>query len=335
MKVLVTGGGGFLGRALVNKLLRRGDEVRVFARGDYPDLVRDGAELVRGDLADPAVVADACQEREVVFHVAALAGIWGPRTSFERTNILGTENVLAGCQQHGVERLVYTSSPSVVFPKGKVDIAGWNESAPYPERFGCAYSRTKAIAEEKVLRAGRDNRLRAASLRPHLIWGPGDAHLIPRVVSRAKEGNLVRVGSGTNRVDLTYVDNAADAHLLAADALDSNPDVAGKAYFISDGAPVELWTWINDLLTRLDVPPVRRAISYRTAATIGGVMEAVYATLRLRQEPRMTRFLASQLSGDHYFSIENARRDLGYEPAVDNETGMKQLVDWLRETSAS
>lgn len=332
---LVTGGGGFLGRVIVRQLLERGEAVRVLGRRDYPDLAEQGVQLVRGDVSDPAAVSQACAGCDVVFHVAALPGIWGKRELFERTNWTGTQTVLTACEKAGVKRLIYTSSPSVVFPKGEADVRGADESLPYPQEFGCLYSETKARAESLVLGANGQN-LRTVSLRPHLIWGPHDNHLIPRLVARARARRLVQVGAGENRVDLTYVDNAAHAHLLAADALaqgdlESHP-VAGKPYFLSDDSPVLLWSWIGALLERLELPPVRRKISYRTAARVGHVFELAYGTLGISKEPPMTRFLAAQLAGDHFFSVEAAKRDFGYSPLVDNETGLQRLVSWVRST---
>lgn len=328
MRALVTGGGGFLGRWIVKKLRSRGDEVRILARSEYPDLRADGVETVRGSVADRTAVEEACHDRDVVFHVAALAGIWGPADEYQRTNVTGTENVLAACRQMNVPKLVYTSSPSVVFPPGAVAIEGVDESLPYPDKFGCTYSETKAAAERQIL-AANNATLSTTSLRPHLIWGPGDNHLIPRLLDRARSGKLVRVGNGTNLVDLTYVENAADAHVMAADRLAPGSTVAGNAYFISDGAPVSLWSWINDLLQRLGMAPVKRSISYTAAYGIGAAMEAAYIAMGWTSEPRMTRFLASQLAGPHWFSIDRARRDLGYQPAVNNETGVVRLIEWL------
>lgn len=332
MKALVTGGGGFLGRAIVERLRDRGDKVRVLSRGDYPALRALGAETVRGDITDIADVIKSCEGVDAVFHVAALPGIWGPWRRFYRTNVTGTENVLDGCRRNGVKKLIYTSSPSVVFDASvAVPLAGVNESHPYPEVFGCYYAQTKAKAEQLVLAANRNGSLLTTSLRPHLIWGPRDNHLIPRLVARAKAGKLIRVGDGTNKVDLTYVDNAADAHVLAADRLEAGSPVAGSAYFISDGHPVRLWDWIDTLLKRAGLPPITRSITYARAQTIGTVLEAIYFTFHITAEPRMTRFLASQLAGDHYYDISRAKRDLGYSPTIDNETGVQRVLDWLKE----
>lgn len=318
---LVTGGGGFLGQAVVRMLRERGDSVAVLARRRSPPVEALGAVSVQADVTDRAAVLEACRGRDVVFHVAAKAGIWGPAAEYEAINVRGTENVVEGCRAAGVPVLVHTSTPSAVYAVG--DLSGVDESLPYPSRFETAYARTKAQAERTVLDAHGPG-LSTVALRPHLIYGPGDNHLIPRVLQRAREGRLFRVGDGRNLVDLTYVDNAAEAHLLAAER------PTGKAYFLSNGDPVNLWDWLNDLLRRVDLPEVRRSVPYPLARILGLVLETVYSALRLPGEPRMTRFLAAQLATSHWFDISAARRDLGYEPRISNEEGTRRLAEWIR-----
>jgi 2-alkyl-3-oxoalkanoate reductase len=332
MKVLVTGGGGFLGRYIVARLLERGETVTTLGRSAQPDLEERGVRVVRADLADSTAVAGACAGQEVVYHVAALAGIWGSRESFVRSNVVGTRNVLEGCRRHQVKKLIYTSTPSVVF--SGTALQGVDESQPYGSHFLCHYAETKAQAEREVL-AANSGQLRTVALRPHLIWGVGDNHLIPRVVARARSGRLRIVGDGRNRVDIVHVENAADAHLLAEKALDETGRADGKAYFISQGEPVELWAWINDLLRRLDVPPVEKRVSLKTAYRLGAVMEGLYGLLRLTAEPPMTRFLAVELAKDHFFDITAARRDLGYRANKSTEEGVVELVEHLRPRMGS
>jgi len=267
-----------------------------------------------------------------VFHVGGRAGIWGKYDDYYTANVRGTENVIAACRAQGVGRLVFTSSPSVVFD-GR-DLENADESAPYAARHGSHYSATKAVAEQMVL-AANDMRLRTLALRPHLIWGPGDNHIVPRLVARAKAGRLRQIGDGRNRVDSTYIDNAADAHVLAADALATNPNAAGRAYFISNGEPWPVWELINRILAAAGLPPVRRRLSRRTARTIGGTLEFVHTVLRIKAEPRMTRFLADELATSHWFNISAARKELGYEPRISIEEGLKRLEKWLRGSGES
>ncbi len=332
MHALVTGAGGFLGLYVTEQLVARGDRVRTFSRRHYPELEHLGVEVIRGDLRDRAAVLAACDGVDCVFHVAGVAGIWGPWDAFYSVNTLGTRHVIEGCRKHQVGRLVYTSSPSVTFdgsPQHNVD-----ETAPYPTDWMCHYPHTKALAEQAVLQASDDN-LATCSLRPHLIWGPRDAHLIPRLLTRARSGRLRRVGDGTNLIDMIYVENAAQAHLLAADALLDRPAAAeGKPYFLSQGEPVSCWDWIDQILALAGLPPVRKSISLPAAWRLGRVCEAVYRVLRIRREPPMTRFLAAQLGSSHHFDISAARQDLGYHPAVDTDEGMRRLARWLERQGA-
>lgn len=319
----MTGPGGFLGRALVRLLLAEGWDVRGFSRRRYPELERLGMHGLTGDLQDAAAVAEACRDREVVFHVAGVAGIWGPWREYYGINTLGTQHVVSGCVRHGVSRLVYTSSPSVTFdgrPQSGVD-----ESVPYPARWLCHYPHSKALAERHVLESNGRDGLWTCALRPHLIWGPGDDHLVPRLIQRARQGKLRRVGDGSNRIDMIYVENAALAHRLAAEALGEGAAASGRAYFLSQGEPVGCWQWIDQLLGLAGLPPVRRGISYQVAWRVGALYEAAYKLAGIGSEPPMTRFLAAQLATDHYFDIGRARRDFGYVPRISTDEGMERL----------
>ena len=331
MQVLVTGGGGFLGQAIVRRLIARGDHVRSLQRSDLPEFSALGVESVRGDIADPAVVEKGVSQCDVVFHVAAKAGVWGRYEDYHRANVTGTENVIAACRSQGIPKLVYTSSPSVVFD-GR-DESGIDESAPYPSRYLTYYPQTKAIAERLVI-AANGPRLATVSLRPHLIWGPGDNHLVPRLIQRARAGQLRRVGDGKNLVDATYIDNAADAHVLASDKLECGAPCSGKSYFISNGEPMPLWDLVNRLLACANLPPVARSISATAAYRIGGVLEFVAKCTGQTDEPRMTRFVARQLSTSHWFRLDAARRELGYQPKIGVDEGLRRLAESLKKPNA-
>jgi nucleoside-diphosphate-sugar epimerase len=331
MNALVTGATGFLGSYLVEQLVARGDRVRAFCRRPTPGLQALGVEIALGDIRDAAAVEGACRNVDTVFHTAAVAGIWGPWELFHQTNTLGTQHVVRGCLQRSVERLVFTSSPSVTFD-GR-DQCGVEESAPYPARWLAHYPHTKALAEQHVLAANGTGKLLTCALRPHLIWGPRDRHLIPRLLDRQRQGKLRRVGDGSNRIDITYVENAAAAHLQAADALLPGSAVAGQAYFLSQGEPVNCWQWIDGILAVAGMAPVAGGISLKAAYSIGAILEVAHKVLRLTGEPRMTRFLALQLGRSHYFDISRARRDFGYTPRVSTAEGMRRLVDAMRSNT--
>jgi nucleoside-diphosphate-sugar epimerase len=324
--VLVTGGGGFLGRAVVEQLIDRGDSVRSLARREYPDLRAMGVEVLRGDIGDADAVRAACLDCDAVIHVAAKAGVWGGYREYYEPNVRGTENVIAACRAAGGGRLVYTSTPSVVFD-GR-DMAGVDESAPYPKRFFNHYGATKAAAERAVLAANGGD-LRTLALRPHLIWGPGDTQLLPRFVAQQRAGKLRRLGRGEHLIDTTYIDDAARAHVLALDALQDNPNAAGRAYFISQGEPIPLWHMINGMLAAAGCGPVTRVVPPFVGCAAGAILEGVHALFGLKTEPRMTRFVAHILTAAHWFDISAARRELGYEPRVTIGEGLARLKEWI------
>jgi nucleoside-diphosphate-sugar epimerase len=337
--VLVTGGTGFLGGRLVERLLAAGRSVRVLGRTPAPHLEQRGVRFIRGGIDDGEAVRTACAGVDTVFHVAAKVGVWGRYDDFYRTNVLGTRAVLEGCRVHGVRRLVYTSTPSVVY-NGR-DLTNADESLPLTTECPSAYPLTKAMAEREVLAANSPS-FGTIALRPHLIWGVGDPHLVPRVLERARAGRLRVVGSGRNRVDMVHVENAVDAHLLAERALSVAPSLetaersarvppaSGRAYFVTNGEPVVLWEWINELLRALGEKPVSKRISLPAASVIGAACEVAWRLLPLRGEPPMTRFVAAELAKDHWFNLTAARRDLGYEPRISMAQGTTELVAALR-----
>jgi nucleoside-diphosphate-sugar epimerase len=323
--VLVTGGGGFLGLAIVRALAARGDRVRSYSRSAHAELEALGIEQVCGDIADRRTLEDACTGMEAVFHTAAKPPPWGRTADYHRTNVRGTQNVIAACRNARVPRLIHTSTPSVIFD-GR-DLEGVDESVPYPARHTAAYAATKALAEQAVV-AAADDRLRTIVLRPHEIWGPGDPHFAPRIIARA--GRLRRIGCGRNLVDTTYIDNAAEAHVLAADALKANPGFSGRVYFISQGEPIPAWDMIDAILKAAGLGPVRGRVPHRLARTMGLVFEKLYEWLPLPGEPPLTRFVADALARSHWFDIGAARRDLGYAPTVSTADGLRRLAAWLQ-----
>lgn len=327
-QVLVTGGGGFIGLALVRELCRQGRTVRVLGRHRYPAAEAAGAISLQGDIRKLETVQQATADCDTVFHVAAKAGIWGPFQEYYSINVLGTLNVLAACQKSGVKNLVYTSTPSVVFDGH--DLCGADETLPYSSKPLCAYAATKILAEQHVLRHNSEQ-LRTAAIRPHLVWGPGDNSLIPRLITRGREQSLRIIGDGKNQVDISYIDNVVHAHLLAEENLAGKGTAAGHAFFIGQQEPVQLWPWINNFFAEMDIPPVRARIGLKTAKIIGWLLEQGHGIAGSKQEPKMTRFLAEQLAMSHWFSKKKAETLLGYRDQVSAEIGMERLVEWLRQ----
>jgi nucleoside-diphosphate-sugar epimerase len=324
MKILVTGGGGFLGQALCRGLRERGHEVVSFNRGLYPVLEPLGVAQVRGDLASRDAVIAAAAGCDAVFHNAAKAGAWGSYQSYHLANVVGTQNVIDACRAHGIGRLVYTSTPSVTHRKTHPVEGGTADTVPYGDHLKAPYAATKQIAEKLVL-AANDATLATVALRPRLIWGVGDNQLLPRLVERAKAGRLRFVGDGNNRIDTTYVDNAAQAHFDAFEHLAPGAACAGRAYFISNGEPRTVREILNGLLDAAGAPQVDRTIPFGVAYAAGVVCEGLWHALPLKGEPPMTRFLAEQLSTTHWYDMGPARRDFGYVPKVSIHEGLTRL----------
>lgn len=330
--ILVTGAGGFVGGAIVRALLARGHRLHAVQRSPcaaLEALARQGPmRIFRGDLADRALVLRAAEGCEAVLHVAAKAGVWGPYREYHRSNVVATEHVLEACRVHGIGKLVYTSTPSVVH-RGR-DVEGLDERAPYAERFESAYAQSKAIAERMVL-AANGATLATVALRPHLVWGPGDPHLLPRILERARRDRLLLVDGGRKLVDATYLDSAVHAHLCALDRLQPGAACAGKAYFIAQGEPMPLVDLVHGILAAAGLPPRTRSVSPWLALAAGTVLEFAYRAVGAVEEPPLTRFVARQLATAHWFDLSAARRDLGYAPPVTTRQGLERLAAWLRQ----
>jgi 2-alkyl-3-oxoalkanoate reductase len=325
VKVLVTGGGGFLGRVIVRLLREQGDEPRILGRGAQPDLAAQGIRVFRGDIADLAVVSEAVSGCDAVIHTAAKVGSWGRERDFHRTNVTGTRNLIDACRELGVRKLVYTSTPSVVHDGG--DAEGWNESAPYAARFDAHYPRTKAIAERMVL-AANGEQLSTVALRPHLVVGPGDTQLLPRAVASARAGRLRLPGGPAKLIDWTFVDDAARAHLLALAQVAPGSVCAGKAYFISQGQPLPLRDLISRAVAAAGGPPLpKRRVPPSLLLAAGALAEAAFFALRIYdREPPITRFIARQLTTAHWFDISAARRDLGFNPQTTLDQALQNVT---------
>ena len=333
MRYLVTGGGGFLGLEIVRRLRARGDEVVSYSRTKHPAVEQSGAQSVQGNLTDELQLAEAMRGCDGVFHVAAKAGIWGSKADYAHTNIAGTLSVVRAVRAAGISKLVHTSSPSVCFD-GRDHLEADNRLPLALETLSkqsiSAYAWSKAEAEQLV-QAAHGPELTTVILRPHLIFGHGDPHLLPRVAMRAQRRKLFAVGTRTNRVSLCHVTNAAHAHVQAMDRLHPAAAHAGQAYFINQTESVCLWDWLDQLCRELHWPTSRGPIPLWLARSAGALAETCWSGLGLRGEPPITRFTAMQLALSHTYSMMPAQRDFGYQEQVDLAAATADAVRWLRE----
>jgi nucleoside-diphosphate-sugar epimerase len=326
MKILVTGGGGFLGQSICRQLVARGHVVRSMNRQHYPALDAIGVEQRSADIASLDLVIEAAAGVDAIIHSAGRVGAWGRVEDYYETNVRGTDNVLAACELNGIDKLVLTSSPSVVHDGG--DLEGVDESVPYATHFSSAYAQTKALAEQRVL-AANSAQLATVALRPHFVWGPGDPNLLPRILGRARRGQLRLIGDVAKKIDTVYVDNAAEAHVLAVEKLEVGSPIAGKVYFISQGEPITHEALVSSWLKADGFPPETRHVPLGVARFLGAALETIYRTLGISSEPPLTRFMVEQLSTSHWFNIDAARRDLGYAPRVSTAEGLARLSQHL------
>ncbi|MEN8211294.1 MAG: NAD-dependent epimerase/dehydratase family protein [Thermodesulfobacteriota bacterium] len=322
--VMVTGGGGFLGKAIVKKLLKKSYNVTSFSRNFYPELEKLGVKQIQGDIVEENIVLNAFKQIDTVFHVAAKAGMWGPFDDFFQANVIGTKNVISACLKNDIKQLIYTSSPSVV--SDKKEKANINESTPYPKKYLTPYSETKAEAERSVRKVS-GKKLRTIIIRPHLIWGPGDNHLVPRLIKRATK--LKKIGPKDCLIDTIYIENAADVHVLASEKLEENHSLSGNIYFVSQDEPIAPWDMVDAVLGAAGLPPVKGHVSTKTAYIAGAVFEFIYKLFNLKTDPPITRFVAIELGTSHWFNIAKAKQDLGYNPKVSIKEGLKRLEQWF------
>jgi nucleoside-diphosphate-sugar epimerase len=327
LNILVTGGGGFLGSAISRQLLARGDQVVVLQRSAADDLAKLGAEVIRGDICDLPLLLASAKGCDAIIHTAGKAGVWGKYEDYHRINVTGTEQVLQTCRKLAIPILVHTSSPSITH--AGEDIEGGDESAPIATEFLSPYPATKAAAELLVLDANSEQLLTTA-LRPHLIWGPGDPHILPRLAKSVRNGRLVLPGAD-KVVDTIYVENAARAHVMALDELQGRARCAGRPYYISNDEPMRQADIITSLLDAIGVQATIRPISAGMARKAGAICEFIWKLLRIKSEPPITRFSADQLSTSHWYNISASQRDFSYQP----ETSIAQGLEILRASSRS
>ncbi|GAB3209779.1 NAD-dependent epimerase/dehydratase family protein [Nocardia tengchongensis] len=333
MKALVTGASGFLGGAIVRRLVRDGDyEVAILARptSDLRDLaeVIDRVEVVTGDLTDAASLDRATKGVDVVFHSAARVDDRGTRAQFVAENVTATENLLRAAQRNGAARFVFISSPSALMDRDGGDQIDIDESVPYPSRYLNHYSETKAAAERLVL-ASNTPEFSTCALRPRAIWGAGDrSGPIVRLLGRAGEGTLPDLSYGRQvYASLCHVDNIAEACVLAA----RSEQAGGKAYFIADAERTDVWGFLGEVAAGLGYPKPTRRPNPRVLAAIVAAIETVWRIpfVAVRWSPPLSRYVVALMTRTATYDTTAATRDLGYHPIVDRDTGLAGFLTWL------
>jgi nucleoside-diphosphate-sugar epimerase len=315
----VTGGSGFIGGRLVERLVAEGRPVRALARSEASAerVAELGAEPVRGDIEDRAPLTAAAGGAEFAFHLAAHLGEWGAWAEFERGNVEGTRNALAACAEAGVRRFVHCGTEAALMagePLVHVD-----ETAPLRPDSRAPYPATKARAEQAVREASRDG-FETVALRPRFVWGKGDTTLLPEMVETIDKGKWAWVGGGRNVTDTTHVDNVVEGLLLAAER--GHP---GEAYFVTDGEPVVFREFVTAMLQTQGVEPPDRNLPAWTAAPMARVCEAAWRVLPLPGAPPMTSFRSWLLTQECTIDISKARAELDYAPIVTHEQGLAEL----------
>ena len=321
MKILVTGGGGFLGSSICRQLSKLNHQVIAFQRSPAPHLEVHGIVIAQGDITDYHGLLAAAKGCEAIIHTAGKAGVWGDPADYHRINVDGTANVIKVCREQSIPILVYTSSPSIVHSGG--DIGGADESLPIADHFNAPYPASKAEAE-KMVTAANSAELKTVALRPHLIWGPGDPHILPRLAAKVRGGTLTLPGPD-KIIDTIFVENAALAHVKALEELHGAARCAGKAYFVTNNEPMPQGEIIGKLLAAIGIEVKIRAVPVSIAKTAGAICEIIWRTFRLKSEPPVTRFSVEQLATAHWFDTSAAERDFGYTPAITIAEGLDIL----------
>jgi len=328
---LVTGGGGFVGRALVSALRARGD--RVIVVEPFGEPFRDDVQFERVDIRDSEALARLCEGVTTVFHNASLVHTKHNRIDdVWSVNLGGARSVLRACWQARVPKLVYVSTASAVYEGA--DIEHGDESMPYARKSQAPYADSKIAAEREVLAANGQRGTLTCAVRPHVVFGPGDRRFLPAILKKAKAGSLrLSVGLRNKKLsDFTYVDNLIDALLAADERLTPESPVAGQAYFVTNGEPMPFFDFVAQVLRELSLPRIVGAVPYPIAYAVAAAKEA-YDTLRggsFGEEDRISRFAIRYMVRHHYFDIGKARRDLGYRPRVSLAEGIRLTCADLR-----
>jgi nucleoside-diphosphate-sugar epimerase len=315
----VTGGSGFIGGHLIERLVRDGWSVRALARSprSADRVAALGATAIPGDLDSPSTIRTGADGAELAFHAAAAVLEWGRRDDYVRANVLGTNNVLQGCRDAGVARLVHVSTEAVLMagqPLVNVD-----ETAPLRPDSPAYYPATKAMAEQLV-RNANGNGFETVAVRPRLVWGPGDTTILPGLVAAIRGGRFAWIGGGRHLSATTHVANAVEGLILAA--AKGRP---GEAYFVTDGAPVVFRDFVTQLVASAGLEPPARSLPAALAGRMAAVTEGIWKAMRLSSTPPLSRMPVWLASQECTIDISKAQSELSYAPVMLREQGLAQL----------
>ncbi|PFE04494.1 NAD(P)-dependent oxidoreductase [Bacillus cereus] len=326
MKMLVTGGTGFLGQKLAFRLASMGYEVTAIGRNKTIGklLEQNGIEFVHCPLEDRHSVLQVCKNKDYIFHSGALSSPWGKYKDFYNANVLGTKHIIEGSLKSDVKRLIHVSTPSIYFYYDeRQDVA---ENAKLPNTLVNHYAKTKYMAEQAVDQAF-EHGLPVITIRPRALFGPGDNAILPRLIKVCEKGALPRIGTEDVLVDITYIDNVVDALLLC---MHSPKHTLGQKYNITNGERVNLYEVIENVMKRLGKEVQYKKISYKAAFTIAAILEGISKTILFGKEPILTKYTVSVLSKSQTLSIDKAKKELGYAPNISIEEGITNFVEWWK-----
>jgi len=328
--LLVTGGTGFLGQKLVKRLKNLGYNVTALGRNEVAGkkLETLGITFIKADLKDTGSIKELCMNQDYVFHCGALSSPWGRYKDFYNANVLGTQNIISGCREHNVKRLIYVSTTSIY--NDFTDKFNLSENEPLPSKFANTYAETKYMAEQELDKAYLQG-VPVITIRPSGIFGPNDTSILPRLIRANNSKFIPVVGNKKVYVDITYVENVIDALLLCKDSPDHT---LGKKYNITNDSPISLYEFLEDVIVRLGYKFKPRKISFNTAYQLASIMEFVSRTVLFYKEPPLTRYSVGVLTKSRTLDICAAKNDLGYYPKITVEEGVIELLKWWKEANA-
>lgn len=324
MNILVTGGTGFLGKALARRFIKEGHHVTIIGRNKQTgsQLEAEGITFIQANLNELEAMIQACQHKDYVFHCGAKSSPWGKYKDFYDANVIGTKNIIIGCKEHHVKRLIYVSTPSIYsYFESRENI---EEDSPLPTKFMNDYARTKYLAEQEIDQAHRMG-LPVITIRPRAIFGPEDNAIIPRLIKANQKIGVPMIYGGNARIDITYVDNVVEALLLC---MYSPAHTLGKKYNITNGEPMLLHDMLEKLFNTLQINWKKRKMNYHVIFTLASLMEVIYKGLLPKKEPLLTKYTVSVLSHTQTLNIEAAKNELGYEPITSVDEGMQKFAKW-------